>query len=89
MRRRFPTLPHLVTAGALALGLVAALPPASAAPAAPAGTASAAPARTVLDRVFDALPGFELPQDAAERVRVRPDEFTAFDVDVPAAAPSP
>ena len=72
MRRRFPTLPHLVTAGALALGLVAALPPASAAPAAPAGTASAAPARTVLDRVFDALPGFgravELEEAVAEEL---------------------
>ena len=86
MRRRFPTLPHLVTAGALALGLAAALPPASAAPAAPAGKASSAPARTVLDGVFDALPGFELPEDAAARVRVRPDEFTAFDVDVSALA---
>ncbi|WP_341231848.1 hypothetical protein [Nocardioides salarius] len=61
MRRRFTILPCLVTSGVLALGLAAALPPASAAPVAPAGAASAAPARTVLDGVFDALLGFELP----------------------------
>ena len=91
MRRRFTILPCLVTSGVLVLGLAAALPPASAAPTGPAGTAAETPARTVLDGAFDPLPGFELPGfedpgDTAARVRVRPDEFAAFDVDVDALA---
>ncbi len=80
MRRRTKHLPHLLTAGVLALGLGAAPTMVAAAPTAP----SAAP--TLAGGLFDVLPGFELPEGATAPVRVRPDDFTAYDVDVAALA---
>ena len=98
MRRRSMTLPCVLTAGALALGVGAAQPPASASPGSGMSGAShsASVASTVVaGGLFEELTGFALPEGVDAPVRVRPEEFSAYDVDVAALgarlaqAPSP